>query len=434
MEKILTKIGIAALNEMQSIAIKSIEDYKNTLLLSPTGSGKTLGFLLPLLKILENEQKQIQVLILVPTRELTLQIESVWRSLGTGFKINSFYGGHTMEVEMNSLKEAPSILVGTPGRIADHFTRNTIDGKTIKTLILDEFDKSLQMGFQEQMKFIIENLPHIEKQVLVSATKGLSIPSFLNVEPLNTLNFIDADSINEKLHLSFVKAGARDKINTLISLLGEISQAPTLIFCNQRDEVEDIAYNLKNKGINCAIFHGKVEQIDREKALIRFRNGSIRYLVTTDLAARGLDIPEIENVIHFQLPDHEQEFTHRNGRTARMHASGKAFIVQDKNDRFPYYIKEAPSEFTLSEISKLPTVEIWTTLYVSGGKKDKINKIDIVGFFLQKGKIDKEALGKIEVQDFATYVAIHSKLVSKFLSNIKDEKMKGKKMKIEIAR
>lgn len=434
MEKILTKIGIAALNEMQSIAIKSIEDYKNTLLLSPTGSGKTLGFLLPLLKILENEQKQIQVLILVPTRELTLQIESVWRSLGTGFKINSFYGGHTMEVEMNSLKEAPSILVGTPGRIADHFTRNTIDGKTIKTLILDEFDKSLQMGFQEQMKFIIENLPHIEKQVLVSATKGLSIPSFLNVEPLNTLNFIDADSINENLHLSFVKAGARDKINTLISLLGEISQAPTLIFCNQRDEVEDIAYNLKNKGINCAIFHGKVEQIDREKALIRFRNGSIRYLVTTDLAARGLDIPEIENVIHFQLPDHEQEFTHRNGRTARMHASGKAFIVQDKNDRFPYYIKEAPSEFTLSEISKLPTVEIWTTLYVSGGKKDKINKIDIVGFFLQKGKIDKEALGKIEVQDFATYVAIHSKLVSKFLSNIKDEKMKGKKMKIEIAR
>ena len=428
------KIGIEALNEMQNAAINSIEENKNTLLLSPTGSGKTLGFLLPLLKILEKEQKQIQVLILVPTRELTLQIESVWRSLGTGFKINSFYGGHTMEVEMNSLKEAPSILVGTPGRIADHFTRNTIEGKTIKTLILDEFDKSLQMGFQEQMKYIIENLPHIEKHVLVSATKGLNIPSFLNVEPLNTLNFIDTDSINQNLQISLVKAGAKDKMNTLISLLGEISQAPTLIFCNQRDEVEEIAHNLKKKGINCAIFHGKVEQIDREKALIRFRNGSIRYLVTTDLAARGLDIPEIENVIHFQLPDHEQEFTHRNGRTARMHASGKAFIVQDKNDRLPYYIKEVPSEFTLGETSKLPTSEIWTTLYVSGGKKDKINKIDIVGFFLQKGKIEKDALGKIEVQDFATYVAIHTKLVSKFLENIKDEKMKGKRMKIEIAR
>lgn len=434
MENILTKIGITALNEMQSMAIESIENNKNTLLLSPTGSGKTLGFLLPLLKILENEQKQIQVLILVPTRELTLQIESVWRSLGTGFKINSFYGGHTMEVEMNNLKEAPSILVGTPGRIADHFTRKTLEANTIKTLILDEFDKSLQLGFQEQMKYIIENLPHIQKQVLVSATKGLSIPSFLNLDPLNTLNFIDADSINEKLQLSSVKAVSRDKIQTLISLLGEISQAPTLIFCNQRDAVEDIAQSLTKKGINCAIFHGKVEQIDREKALIRFRNGSTRYLITTDLAARGLDIPEIENVIHFQLPDHEQEFTHRNGRTARMHASGKAFIIQDKNDRLPYYIKEAPAEFKLGETSKLPIPEIWTTLYVSGGKKDKINKIDIVGFFLQKGKIDQQALGKIEVQDFASYVAIHTQVVSKFLSNITNEKMKGKKMKIEVAR
>ena len=434
MENILTKIGITALNEMQSMAIESIENNKNTLLLSPTGSGKTLGFLLPLLKILENEQKQIQVLILVPTRELTLQIESVWRSLGTGFKINSFYGGHTMEVEMNNLKEAPSILVGTPGRIADHFTRKTLEGNTIKTLILDEFDKSLQLGFQEQMKYIIENLTNIQKQVLVSATKGLSIPSFLNVEPLNTLNFIDADSINENLQLSSVKAVSRDKIQTLISLLGEISQAPTLIFCNQRDAVEDIAQSLTKKGINCAIFHGKVEQIDREKALIRFRNGSTRYLITTDLAARGLDIPEIENVIHFQLPDHEQEFTHRNGRTARMDASGKAFIIQDKNDRLPYYIKEAPAEFKLGETSKLPIPEIWTTLYVSGGKKDKINKIDIVGFFLQKGKIDQQALGKIEVQDFASYVAIHTQVVSKFLSNITNEKMKGKKMKIEVAR
>jgi len=196
MEKILKKLGIAERNEMQIEAEKSISENKNTLLLSPTGSGKTLAFLIPLLDIINKDLPQIQVLILAPSRELAIQIESVWREMGTGIKINAFYGGHTMEVEMNNLKNPPSVLVGTPGRIADHFTRNTIQSKNIKTLVYDEFDKSLEMGFHEQIQFILSNLPKPEKQIFVSATQGISIPEFVDSDSLNVLdlyNYADAN-------------------------------------------------------------------------------------------------------------------------------------------------------------------------------------------------------------------------------------------------
>jgi superfamily II DNA/RNA helicase len=432
MEKILAKIGIEALNKMQIATQKSILEHPNTLLLSPTGSGKTLAFLLPLLQILKPVENQIQAIILVPTRELALQIESVWKSIGSGHKISAFYGGHSMEVEVNSLKNPPALVVGTPGRIADHYTRHTIDSMQVETIIFDEFDKSLEMGFHEQMQFILERLPNLNKYIFVSATQGISLPGFLKIDEVNTLDFINDGQRNEGLTLKYVRTN--NKIRSLNLLLGQITQTPTLIFCNQRDEVEEVANLLTKNGINCGVFHGKIEQVDREKALIRFRNGSVRYLVSTDLAARGLDIPEVENVIHYSMPFHEQEFIHRNGRTARMNATGVAYFFLEENAKQPQYISQLPEELVLEQKQHAVTKESWTTLYFSGGKKDKINKIDIVGFCLQKGGIEKDALGKIEVQDFASYVAIATDQVNIFLKNIKDQKIKGKKLKIEVAR
>ena len=432
MEKILAKIGIEALNKMQMATQKSILEHPNTLLLSPTGSGKTLAFLLPLFQILKPVENQIQAIILVPTRELALQIESVWKSIGSGHKISAFYGGHSMEVEVNSLKNPPALVVGTPGRISDHYTRHTIDSKQVETILFDEFDKSLEMGFHEQMQFILERLPNLNKYIFVSATQGISLPGFLRIDGLNTLDFINDGQRNEGLTLKYVRTN--NKIRSLNLLLGQITQTPTLIFCNQRDEVEEVANLLTKNGINCGVFHGKIEQVDREKALIRFRNGSVRYLVSTDLAARGLDIPEVENVIHYSMPFHEQEFIHRNGRTARMNATGVAYFFLQENVKQPPYISQLPEEMVLEQKQQAVTKESWTTLYFSGGKKDKINKIDIVGFCLQKGGIEKEALGKIEVQDFASYVAIATPQVPLFLKNIKDQKIKGKKLKIEVAR
>jgi ATP-dependent RNA helicase DeaD len=420
------------LNKMQMATQKSILEHPNTLLLSPTGSGKTLAFLLPLLQILKPVENQIQAIILVPTRELALQIESVWKSIGSGHKISAFYGGHSMEVEVNSLKNPPALVVGTPGRIADHYTRHTIDSKQVETIIFDEFDKSLEMGFHEQMQFILERLPKLKKYIFVSATQGISLPGFLRIDEINTLDFINDGQRNEGLTLKYVRTN--NKIRSLNLLLGQITQTPTLIFCNQRDEVEEVANLLMKNGINCGVFHGKIEQVDREKALIRFRNGSVRYLISTDLAARGLDIPEVENVIHYSMPFHEQEFIHRNGRTARMNATGVAYFFLEENAKQPPYLFQLPEELVLEQKQQAVTKESWTTLYFSGGKKDKINKIDIVGFCLQKGGIEKEALGKIEVQDFASYVAIATDQVPSFLKNIKDQKIKGKKLKIEVAR
>jgi superfamily II DNA/RNA helicase len=371
----------------------------------------------------------LQTLIIVPTRELALQIETVFKSLKSDFKINALYGGHSMEVETKNLQTMPEVIVGTPGRIADHFTRDNITGENVRSLILDEFDKSLQMGYQEQMKYIYSHLKNIEKHILVSATGGLNIPDFLFLNPLKKLDFL-----NENLNLEIRLIKAKSKVKALMILLGQISLSPTMIFCNLRDSAEEIAATMRKNGLNAELFHGKIEQIDREKALIRFRNGSSRYLVSTDLAARGLDIPEVENVIHFELPDHLNEFTHRNGRTARQMAEGNAFIILDEKENLPTYLPKSPKIFELLDKTTLPPKEKWVTIYVSGGKKDKINKIDIVGFFLQKGKLQKEELGRIEVQDFATFVAISSDAQAKFFKLIVGEKLKGKKLKIELAR
>jgi superfamily II DNA/RNA helicase len=432
MEKTLQNLGVTELNEMQIEAIKSIEADGDTLLLSPTGSGKTLAFLLPLLKLLKPETGKVQVIVLVPTRELSLQIESVWKKISVEHKVNAFYGGHSMEVETNSLSEPPTLLVGTPGRIADHFTRRTFDGSEVHTLIFDEFDKSLEMGFQEQMQYIFTNLPNVTKRVFVSATQRIAIPDFVTINKLTTLDYIEAKVLAQNISFRHIKT--QEKTKALVNLLGQISPSPTLIFCNLRDEVEELANAMQKKGINSSIFHGKIEQMEREKALIRFRNGSSRYLISTDLAARGLDIPEVEHVIHYALPHHEQEFVHRNGRTARMNATGTAYFFVDLKGNTPPYIKDLPKEFVIENNHLLPAAEEWDTVYFSGGKKDKISKMDIVGFCIQKGKLEKDQIGKIEVKDFASYVAIKNKAIPGFLKNIDNEKIKGRKMKIELAR
>ncbi|MFC3812277.1 DEAD/DEAH box helicase [Lacihabitans lacunae] len=432
MEKTLQNLGVTELNEMQIEAIKSIEADGDTLLLSPTGSGKTLAFLLPLLKLLKPETGKVQVIVLVPTRELSLQIESVWKKISVEHKVNAFYGGHSMEVETNSLSEPPTLLVGTPGRIADHFTRRTFDGSEVHTLIFDEFDKSLEMGFQEQMQYIFTNLPNVTKRIFVSATQRIAIPDFVTVNKLTTLDYIEAKVLAQNISFRYIRT--QEKTKALVSLLGQISASPTLIFCNLRDEVEELANAMQKKGINSSIFHGKIEQMEREKALIRFRNGSSRYLISTDLAARGLDIPEVEHVIHYALPHHEQEFVHRNGRTARMNATGTAYFFVDLKGNTPPYIKDLPKEFVIENNHLLPAAEEWDTVYFSGGKKDKISKMDIVGFCIQKGKLEKDQIGKIEVKDFASYVAIKNKAIPGFLKNIDNEKIKGRKMKIELAR
>lgn len=430
---ILSNLGIDKLNEMQIVAQKAIINEQNTMLLSPTGTGKTLAFLLPIWQLMREDIKSVQCLVIAPSRELALQIEQVWKKMATPFKVNVCYGGHSIDTELKNLSNPPALLIGTPGRLTDHLERQSFDTSSIKTLILDEFDKSLQLGFQEEMSMIVGQLHNLEKKVLLSATSDVEIPDFIQMQSLVTLDYTQVNK-EENLSIRLVISPDKDKIDSLFQLICSLNSEPALIFCNHREVAERISNLLNKKGIHTGYYHGGMDQDDRERILIQFRNGSLNYLVTTDLAARGLDIPEMKHVIHYHLPAKESEFTHRNGRTARMHASGTAYIISYKEDKLPDYLSDNLKTFQLKTGNPLPKRPEYQTIYVSGGKKNKLNKSDIVGFFLQKGKLDKMDLGLIEVKDFISFVAVRSSKVNALLTNIKDEKMKGKKYKIEVAR
>lgn len=432
-ELALENIGISDLKEMQQLALGAIVANSSTLILSPTGSGKTLAFLLPILQLLTENTKQVQCLILTPSRELALQIEQVWKKMATGFKVNSFYGGHDMQLEWQSLSDPPAVLIGTPGRIADHLDRETFNTNHIQILVLDEFDKSLELGFQDQMAFIIEKLAAVEKRVLVSATQSEEIPDFTGVSHPAIVNCL-TENVNNKLQLFKVVSPAKDKIDTLFQLLCFLHEGATLIFCNHREATERIQQLLHERDIETACFHGGMEQMQREQTLVQFRNGSVQFMIATDLAARGLDIPDVKHIIHYHLPSTADEFTHRNGRTARMNATGKAYILMHHEEQMPTYILQELDVLELPKESQLPKSTKWETIFINAGKKDKVNKMDIVGFLLQKGKLKKEDLGLIEVKDHVSFVAVHKTKTKEMLKLIREEKMKGKKYIFKRAR
>jgi len=418
---------------MQLASIEANRKHQDVILLSSTGSGKTLGFMLPVLELMDATKATTQALIIVPSRELALQIEQVIKSMGTGYKVTCCYGGHLRETEENNLLQAPAIIIGTPGRLADHIRRGNIQVNSIETLVLDEFDKSIELGFQDEMSLIIDSLRSIQKRILTSATDAVETPSFIGLKDSIKLNFL-SDEIPEALAIQLLRSDDRDKLNTLFRLICFLGNRSAIVFCNHRDAVERTSNLLKEKGIINVFYHGALEQPERDSALGKFRNGTSNVLVTTDLASRGLDIPNIRYILHYHLPSSEEIFTHRNGRTARVDASGTAILIISDDEKIPAYIPTDVFEIELPETSELPEKPKWSTLFIAAGKKDKVNKIDIVGFLSQKGHLKKEDIGLIEVKDFFSFVAIRKSKVSETLQLIKNEKIKNKKVKIDVAR
>jgi len=425
-ERALANAGIEALNEMQQ-AVLAAGAEQDMILLSPTGSGKTLAFLLPLLTTLTNDEKQTQALIIAPSRELAMQIETVFRSLGAGYKINCCYGGHPIRTEKKSLEHPPTVLIGTPGRILDHIRRGNLLLETVHTLILDEFDKSLELGFTEDMEDILRELPAVRRRVLTSATSAIDIPSFVNITKPIRLSFLTEDKKNKGLTVHTVQSPVPDKLDTLYRLLGELQGDSALVFCNLREAVERVSDYLTKQKVDNECFHGGMEQPERERALSKFRNGSATVFISTDLASRGLDIPEVKHIIHYHLPVNEEAYIHRNGRTARMNAEGDAYIILNEKESLPEYITPEPSEFFLSEKAKTPLPSEWTTLTINRGKRDKLSKGDIVGFLFQKGGLKKDELGVVEVKESCSYAAVKRDKYLALLAKIKDEKIKNVK-------
>lgn len=428
-QDILAKLNITALNPMQEEAIPVIEKTTNTILLSPTGTGKTLAFLLPIIKGLNVENSEVQALIVVPTRELAIQIEQVIRDMGSGYKVNAVYGGRAKSKDKIELKHTPAILVGTPGRILDHFDDDRFSKASIKILVLDEFDKSLEIGFESEMSEIIHALPNVSKRILTSATQGVLVPKFVKLDTPKVLDYL-SKNVDPKLAIKIVDSPDKDKLASLLSLVEYIGNQPGIIFCNFRDSIEKLSDFLSDNKISHTCFSGGMEQKDRERALIKFRNGTSQILVATDLAARGIDIPELKFIIHYELPHSAVEFTHRNGRTARVNEKGTAYVLKWKNQLLPEFIeKSEPIEIPKT---KLKESEQWETLFISGGRKDKISKGDIAGLFIKQGGISQEELGTIELKQDCAFVAVPLRLANQLTDKLNNSRLKKKKVRIYV--
>ena len=425
---ILEKLSIEKLNVMQEEAQKAILSSSEIVLLSPTGTGKTLAFLLPIIAELEFECAEVQALIVVPSRELAIQIEQVIREMGTGYKTNAVYGGRAGSKDKTEIKHRPAILIGTPGRIADHMRRDNFSTQFISTLVLDEFDKSLEIGFENEMKEILSLLPNVRKKILTSATQEVEIPKFVGLKDPICLNYLD--KVTSQLKVRTILATSKDKLETLATLLNQLGNQPGIVFCNFKDTIQEVSDFLTEKNINHGCFYGGMEQKDRERALIKFRNGTYQLIVATDLAARGIDIPEIKFIIHYQLPQRSHEFTHRNGRTARMFNDGTAYVLKWKNEDLPDFIENAEVE-ELQKVS-LQSSLAWKTLFVSGGRKDKISKGDIAGLFMKQGHLSNDQLGTIEIKQDCAFVAVLASEVNKLISLVDNSRLKNKKVRVTV--
>ena len=438
-QKILNKLQISELNEMQQHAAEAILGSDgDVVLLSPTGSGKTLAYLLPLIQLLDGTSDTVQALVITPGRELALQSDNVLKSMGCGLRSTACYGGRAAMDEHKVLKEVkPQIVFGTPGRLNDHLDKENISRYGIRWLVIDEFDKCLEMGFQAEMQKLIKSLPGLQRRILLSATNAEEIPGFVNMSKKGTLiDFLpEEEQTSERVTLYEVRSADKDKLGTLKQLLLSFGDESSIVFLNYRNAVERVSDYLKEEGFTISSFHGGLDQRQREDQLYRFSNGSANVLVATDLASRGLDIPNIQNIIHYHLPESEDGYIHRVGRTARWDATGHSFFILNSEEHIPTYVEGDVVPYAEAQTQQTePALPKMTTLYIGKGKKDKISKGDIVGFLCKNGGLKADEIGRIDVKDRYAYVAIKREKLKQVLRQTQGEKIKGIRTVIEPVR
>lgn len=433
-QEILKSLGYEALTPMQSEMYDKAPQSSGLVLLSPTGSGKTFAYLLPLLERIQASIETLQGVIIVPTRELVQQIDDVLRSMKAPIRFVKLHGGRPTMEEHKRIKEVkPQVIITTPGRFLDHLQKENINPFTVKNLIIDEFDKCLELGFQGEMENILRYLKSVQQCWLMSATDSEEIPNFMHkVTPrFEKLDFSDQnDDLSDRLTIKQVTSPSKDKLETLGELLNLIHGEPSIVFVAHRESVERVGNYLRSKGFFVSMYHGGLEQEIRERALYKFRNGSTNVLVSTDLAARGLDIPEVQAVIHYHLPLKKEDFVHRNGRTARWNSEGVIYLITSESERIPDFIEDFESiDLPKSPLKVIPPK--YVTIYIGRGKKDKLSKGDILGFLCKKGGLKNSEIGRIDVGSHFSYAAILRSKVANALKGISGEKIKGMKTLFE---
>lgn len=425
------KLGIECLNDMQREMLDSINEPGDLVLLSPTGSGKTLAFIAPMLKELKAPNGKLQAVIIAPSRELVIQIFGIVRAIATGHKVTCCYGGHSVADERQSLSVVPSIIVSTPGRLLDHINREHINVFTTRLLVLDEFDKSLELGFHDEMKRILRRMPNILRRTLTSATMIDEFPDFLRLHHVRIVNFLaDKKELDSRLTVWSVRSDAKDKLEAALSLLKSITPGRTIIFANHRESAERIQEFLVQRGVSAGLYHGGLDQQEREMALTLFDNGSNLILVTTDLGSRGLDIADVASIIHYHLPSSREIYTHRNGRTARVAANGNVYVLLGPTEEVPDYIT-FNDELSLNKANATAELKSQVaSIYFNAGKKEKISRGDIVGFIANNGGITAQEIGTISLHDHYAIVAVPRAKVDDILSRIARLKIKNKRVRI----
>lgn len=430
----LEKLGITELNEMQREACDAIlRGKQDVVVLSPTGTGKTLAYLMPLVQLVDAQQEDVQAIVIVPGRELALQSDHVMKEMGSGLRSAACYGGRTAMDEHRILKKVrPHIVFGTPGRLNDHLEKGNISPYAVRYLVIDEFDKCLEMGFHDEMARLLKKLPGISRRILLSATDAEQIPDFVQIGRVQRLDYLmEEEQVPGRVTLFEVKSPEKDKLDTLNKLLCDLGDSQSIVFLGFRDAVERVDDYLRRQGFATSAFHGGMEQKQREDALYKFSNGSANVFISTDLASRGLDIPEIANIIHYHLPLNEQELIHRVGRTARWDKQGRAYFIVGPEETIPPFVDGNVELYTPSPSALQPSLPKMATVYIGKGKKDKISKGDIVGFLCKKGGLESSEIGRISVNDRYTYAAVSRPKLHQVLRLTKGEKIKGIKTVVE---
>lgn len=435
-QEILAKLHISELGQMQKDASDAVlHTDRDVVILAPTGSGKTLAYLLPLVQRLDAAIEEVQAVVIVPSRELALQSNDVFRSMGCGLRSMCLYGGRpTMDEHRAIQKVRPQVIFATPGRLNDHLDKQNFAASDVRWLVIDEFDKCLRMGFRAEMEKAVDSLPTVERRILLSATDAEEMPRFVRMGRTERVDYLDEEETTpDRIGLYVVHSPEKDKLNTLDALLRDFGSQQTIVFLNYRDGVERTAKFLTENGYVVSAFHGGLDQRQREEAIYRFANRSANILVSTDLASRGLDIPDVENIVHYNLPVGEEEFVHRVGRTGRWDATGRAFMLLGPEEHMPEYVTVPTEDYAPANPTAPIAMPVMSTLYIGKGKKDKISKGDILGFLCKTCSLNSSDIGRIDVYERFAYVAVSRKLAKKTMVKAKGAKIKGLKTVVELA-
>lgn len=421
------QLSITELRPMQKSMLAAPNNYVR--LAAPTGSGKTVAFAAYLLRRVATPDGTIQAVVLVPSRELALQVGEVIRKMAQGLKVVTLYGGHSVEDEVKSLQLVPDIVVATPGRLLDHLNRQRVDLSTVGTLVIDEYDKSLELGFETEMKRLRRAMPGVENIVITSATAVTTPPEWIGQKgfvDFDCSEIADADSPTDIVE---IESPARDKADTLIASLFSIRPQRAIVFVNHRESAERTCGLLRRAGIDAALYHGGLEQRERENALAMLANGSVRVVVATDLAARGLDIDGLDAVIHYHIPSSREAWIHRNGRTGRNGAEGTVYIIRSEIDSMPDYITTRRSwspKTTSEDTLKAPNA----TLHINAGRKEKISRGDVVGFLVANAGLAASEIGRIDVADHQILVAVPREKARAVVVAVAPFKLKNKRVRV----